>query len=188
MLLLGNTSRTFFIFFIYSRSGVIGSTRPGCRSSVSCDWLCLPCDPEQDHITLKLPAWTEWLTDCSSSHLWLDLSRSYLTPVRDEEAEAQRKARSRHARQSRRSTQVKNKKNHHLPTMKPAQLCTSTDCKPHTSSWCEGSHADRPARGREDDKNHEDRKQGKRERGGGGEREGLQSEERERRGGGESYI
>ncbi len=35
-----------------------------------------------------------------------DLSRSYLTPVRDEEAEAQRKARSRHARQSRRSTQV----------------------------------------------------------------------------------
>ncbi|XP_069753251.1 protein phosphatase 1 regulatory subunit 12A-like isoform X2 [Narcine bancroftii] len=31
--------------------------------------------------------------------------RSYLTPVRDEEAEAQRKARSRHARQSRRSTQ-----------------------------------------------------------------------------------
>ena len=33
-------------------------------------------------------------------------SRSYLTPVRDEEAEAQRKARSRHARQSRRSTQV----------------------------------------------------------------------------------
>lgn len=35
-----------------------------------------------------------------------DLCRSYLTPVRDEEAEAQRKARSRHARQSRRSTQV----------------------------------------------------------------------------------
>uniref|UniRef100_G3NPS6 cGMP-dependent protein kinase interacting domain-containing protein n=1 Tax=Gasterosteus aculeatus aculeatus TaxID=481459 RepID=G3NPS6_GASAC len=32
-------------------------------------------------------------------------NRSYLTPVRDEEAEAQRKARSRHARQSRRSTQ-----------------------------------------------------------------------------------
>ncbi|MEQ2187026.1 hypothetical protein GOODEAATRI_000335 [Goodea atripinnis] len=32
--------------------------------------------------------------------------KSYLTPVRDEEAEAQRKARSRHARQSRRSTQV----------------------------------------------------------------------------------
>ncbi|XP_060770455.1 protein phosphatase 1 regulatory subunit 12A isoform X2 [Neoarius graeffei] len=31
--------------------------------------------------------------------------RSYLTPVRDEEAEAQRKARSRHARQSRRPTQ-----------------------------------------------------------------------------------
>ncbi|XP_066439277.1 protein phosphatase 1 regulatory subunit 12A-like isoform X2 [Eleutherodactylus coqui] len=31
--------------------------------------------------------------------------RSYLTPVRDEEAEAQRKAKSRHARQSRRSTQ-----------------------------------------------------------------------------------
>merc|ERR1719419_1983401 len=31
--------------------------------------------------------------------------KSYLTPVRDEEAEAQRKARSRHARQSRRSTQ-----------------------------------------------------------------------------------
>ncbi|XP_064169839.1 protein phosphatase 1 regulatory subunit 12A [Anguilla rostrata] len=31
--------------------------------------------------------------------------KSYLTPVRDEEAEAQRRARSRHARQSRRSTQ-----------------------------------------------------------------------------------
>lgn len=31
--------------------------------------------------------------------------RSYLTPVRDEEAEAQRRARSRHVRQSRRSTQ-----------------------------------------------------------------------------------
>uniref|UniRef100_A0A4W3IM14 Uncharacterized protein n=1 Tax=Callorhinchus milii TaxID=7868 RepID=A0A4W3IM14_CALMI len=31
--------------------------------------------------------------------------RSYLTPVRDEESESQRKARSRHARQSRRSTQ-----------------------------------------------------------------------------------
>ncbi|XP_040266462.1 protein phosphatase 1 regulatory subunit 12C-like isoform X6 [Bufo bufo] len=31
--------------------------------------------------------------------------KSYLTPVRDEEAEAQRKAKSRHARQSRRSTQ-----------------------------------------------------------------------------------
>ncbi|KAI3371250.1 hypothetical protein L3Q82_023867 [Scortum barcoo] len=37
--------------------------------------------------------------------------KSYLTPVRDEEAEAQRKARSRHARQSRRSTQVHT---HHL--------------------------------------------------------------------------
>uniref|UniRef100_A0A8C9UCE7 Protein phosphatase 1 regulatory subunit 12A n=1 Tax=Serinus canaria TaxID=9135 RepID=A0A8C9UCE7_SERCA len=33
-------------------------------------------------------------------------SRSYLTPVRDEESESQRKARSRQARQSRRSTQV----------------------------------------------------------------------------------
>lgn len=32
--------------------------------------------------------------------------RSYLTPVRDEEAESQRRARSRHARQTRRSTQV----------------------------------------------------------------------------------
>ncbi|XP_037334255.2 protein phosphatase 1 regulatory subunit 12B isoform X2 [Pungitius pungitius] len=32
-------------------------------------------------------------------------SRSYLTPVRDEEAESQRKAKSRHARQTRRSTQ-----------------------------------------------------------------------------------
>lgn len=32
--------------------------------------------------------------------------RSYLTPVRDEESESQRKARSRQARQSRRSTQV----------------------------------------------------------------------------------
>ncbi|XP_027144340.1 protein phosphatase 1 regulatory subunit 12B-like [Larimichthys crocea] len=31
--------------------------------------------------------------------------RSYLTPVRDEEAESQRKAKSRHARQTRRSTQ-----------------------------------------------------------------------------------
>ncbi|XP_048840274.1 protein phosphatase 1 regulatory subunit 12A-like isoform X2 [Brienomyrus brachyistius] len=33
------------------------------------------------------------------------LPRSYLTPVRDEEAESQRKARSRQARQTRRSTQ-----------------------------------------------------------------------------------
>nr|XP_040049747.1 protein phosphatase 1 regulatory subunit 12B-like isoform X2 [Gasterosteus aculeatus aculeatus] len=33
------------------------------------------------------------------------LPRSYLTPVRDEEAESQRKAKSRHARQTRRSTQ-----------------------------------------------------------------------------------
>lgn len=33
-------------------------------------------------------------------------SRFYLTPVRDEEAESQRKAKSRHARQTRRSTQV----------------------------------------------------------------------------------
>lgn len=32
--------------------------------------------------------------------------RSYLTPVRDEEAESQRKAKSRHARQTRRLTQV----------------------------------------------------------------------------------
>ncbi|KAM9752868.1 protein phosphatase 1 regulatory subunit 12B-like isoform 3-T3 [Menidia menidia] len=32
-------------------------------------------------------------------------SRSYLTPVRDDEAESQRKAKSRHARQTRRSTQ-----------------------------------------------------------------------------------
>ncbi|XP_036961172.1 protein phosphatase 1 regulatory subunit 12B-like [Acanthopagrus latus] len=31
--------------------------------------------------------------------------RSYLTPVRDDEAESQRKAKSRHARQTRRSTQ-----------------------------------------------------------------------------------
>jgi hypothetical protein len=34
------------------------------------------------------------------------LCRSYLTPVRDEEAESLRKARSRQARQTRRSTQV----------------------------------------------------------------------------------
>lgn len=34
------------------------------------------------------------------------LYRSYLTPVRDEEAESLRKARSRQARQTRRSTQV----------------------------------------------------------------------------------
>ncbi|XP_042078639.1 protein phosphatase 1 regulatory subunit 12B-like [Haplochromis burtoni] len=33
------------------------------------------------------------------------VSRSYLTPVRDEEAESQRKAKSRHARQTRRLTQ-----------------------------------------------------------------------------------
>lgn len=33
--------------------------------------------------------------------------RSYLTPVRDEEAESLRKARSRQARQTRRSTQVR---------------------------------------------------------------------------------
>ena len=35
----------------------------------------------------------------------MDRRRSYLQPVRDEEAEAQRKARSRRERQSRRSTQ-----------------------------------------------------------------------------------
>ncbi|NWU71325.1 MYPT2 phosphatase, partial [Pterocles burchelli] len=38
--------------------------------------------------------------------------RSYLTPVRDEEAESLRKARSRQARQTRRSTQVKNGNTH----------------------------------------------------------------------------
>lgn len=49
-----------------------------------------------------------------------DVFRSYLTPVRDEEAEAQRKARSRHARQSRRSTQVQ---------MSPAQMLTADEEK-----------------------------------------------------------
>lgn len=38
-------------------------------------------------------------------------NRSYLAPVRDEEAESQRKAKSRLARQTRRSTQVKRKRN-----------------------------------------------------------------------------
>lgn len=43
---------------------------------------------------------------CSWPHSWPLLCRSYLTPVRDEEAESLRKARSRQARQTRRSTQV----------------------------------------------------------------------------------
>lgn len=44
--------------------------------------------------------------DTSSSSPCPSLRRSYLTPVRDEEAESLRKARSRQARQTRRSTQV----------------------------------------------------------------------------------
>ncbi|XP_039619588.1 protein phosphatase 1 regulatory subunit 12A [Polypterus senegalus] len=44
-------------------------------------------------------------TTTSVSNEFKERRRSYLTPVRDEEAEALRKAKSRHARQSRRSTQ-----------------------------------------------------------------------------------
>lgn len=53
----------------------------------------------------------------------LDLCRSYLTPVRDEEAEAQRKARSRHARQSRRSTQVQTVSAHMFTACSQSAVC-----------------------------------------------------------------
>lgn len=48
---------------------------------------------------------------CSEAHAWSVCPpsaprRSYLTPVRDEEAESLRRARSRQARQARRATQV----------------------------------------------------------------------------------
>uniref|UniRef100_A0A803W4R4 Protein phosphatase 1 regulatory subunit n=1 Tax=Ficedula albicollis TaxID=59894 RepID=A0A803W4R4_FICAL len=53
-----------------------------------------------------LPASTNTTTKSSTGSTSAGVqSRSYLTPVRDEESESQRKARSRQARQSRRSTQ-----------------------------------------------------------------------------------
>lgn len=53
--------------------------------------------------------------------------RSYLTPVRDEEAESLRKARSRQARQTRRSTQVS------VPPLRPCVLlCPVTTPSSHS--------------------------------------------------------
>lgn len=105
-----------------------------------------------------------------------DLCRSYLTPVRDEEAEAQRKARSRHARQSRRSTQVRTSP---LRTFKSfALLLTSL----HHCMSSQGGDANGPAGGGEDD---EDGQQREGQEGGGGE-EGGQTEEG--RGGGERCV
>ncbi|XP_073507976.1 protein phosphatase 1 regulatory subunit 12A isoform X4 [Phyllobates terribilis] len=81
------------------------------------------CRRQDDHINSSIPSTTSGSTPTiTSSGLTRSLSstfstsrssigssglssRSYLTPVRDEESESQRKARSRQARQSRRSTQ-----------------------------------------------------------------------------------
>lgn len=60
-----------------------------------CGRLCLA--PSRRASRPRVPGPHLW---CASPH------RSYLTPVRDEEAESLRKARSRQARQTRRSTQV----------------------------------------------------------------------------------
>uniref|UniRef100_UPI00358FBB71 protein phosphatase 1 regulatory subunit 12A n=1 Tax=Myxine glutinosa TaxID=7769 RepID=UPI00358FBB71 len=55
------------------------------------------------NVTASLPATVP--TDAGGSSENRERRRSYLTPVRDEESESQRKARSRQARQTRRSTQ-----------------------------------------------------------------------------------
>lgn len=58
----------------------------------------------------------------------LPRTRLYLTPVRDEEAESQRKAKSRHARQTRRSTQVRRQR---------ADRPQAFGDSPLTLNWCE---------------------------------------------------
>ncbi|MBN3294957.1 MYPT1 phosphatase, partial [Amia calva] len=59
----------------------------------------------KDPVPTTTPATTAPVTATAGQGEAKERRRSYLTPVRDEEAEAQRRARSRHARQSRRSTQ-----------------------------------------------------------------------------------
>lgn len=78
--------------------------------------------------------------------LFLYWPRLYLTPVRDEEAESQRKAKSRHARQTRRSTQVKNE----WISAEVSLICVwlLTDIKLYECPA--GCDSDRPERGSED--------------------------------------
>ncbi|KAL2093780.1 hypothetical protein ACEWY4_011092 [Coilia grayii] len=75
--------------------------------------------------------------------------KSYLTPVRDEEAEAQRKARSRHARQSRRSTQGVT-----LTDLQEAEKSIKT-------SESRGKERKREEEEKEDKKREEEEKEGK---------------------------
>ncbi|KAM8892938.1 protein phosphatase 1 regulatory subunit 12A isoform 5-T6 [Spinachia spinachia] len=69
--------------------------------------------------------------------------KSYLTPVRDEEAEAQRKARSRHARQSRRSTQGVT-----LTDLQEAEKTMKTDSKVREKKEEEDKEKEKEAKAR----------------------------------------
>lgn len=109
-------------------------------SSIFFCWPCLPCVYLCDSVLLHQPHYFKAL--CLL--LFSDWCRSYLTPVRDDEAESQRKAKSRHARQTRRSTQVKNKRR--------TEVWLSLDCV-WPLKLCEcpaGCDSDRSERGQAD--------------------------------------
>lgn len=86
----------------------------------------------EQHVGCRL--WVTVLKSCPPLKLYALKSpprtRLYLTPVRDEEAESQRKAKSRHARQTRRSTQVKRRGLDRAPAIAASPL---------TLNWCEAA-------------------------------------------------
>ncbi|XP_029018713.1 protein phosphatase 1 regulatory subunit 12A isoform X4 [Betta splendens] len=88
------------------------STRPGSTSLTSRYWSEESAEREKDSAAVIPNINTGSTTTAASTTSTTTTTgtgserrRSYLTPVRDEESESQRKARSRQARQSRRSTQ-----------------------------------------------------------------------------------
>ncbi|XP_066556445.1 protein phosphatase 1 regulatory subunit 12A isoform X2 [Amia ocellicauda] len=74
-------------------------------NSLTAQRLAQDLADRKDPVPTTTPATTAPVTATAGQGEAKERRRSYLTPVRDEEAEAQRRARSRHARQSRRSTQ-----------------------------------------------------------------------------------
>ncbi|XP_030069900.1 protein phosphatase 1 regulatory subunit 12A isoform X2 [Microcaecilia unicolor] len=80
-------------------------------------------------------------------------SRSYLTPVRDEESESQRKARSRQARQSRRSTQGVT-----LTDLQEAEK-TIGRSRPTRSREQENEEKEKEEREKQDKEKHEDKRE-----------------------------
>nr|XP_033807375.1 protein phosphatase 1 regulatory subunit 12A isoform X4 [Geotrypetes seraphini] len=134
--------------FSRNQDGVISSNVPG-SVSASTTTVTSPVGLQK---SLLSSTSTTARTATSSSPTSVQ-SRSYLTPVRDEESESQRKARSRQARQSRRSTQGVT-----LTDLQEAEK-TIGRSRPTRSREQENEEKEKEEKEKQDKEKHEDKRE-----------------------------